>query len=166
MNIGRVLGNIATLVTLLVVWMLVMVVLAQKNRIDGAESTAAALKDDVAALHSSRRPEDSALQAPAPVPVPAPDPAPDAETILSLREDVTDLRETVAGYENALRGVPFPIVVDVQDMLDGFRRLLALADQPSLVVPGHDPLVTELFPRDGPAYAFRLDRGPTGRFPF
>jgi len=69
-------------------------------------------------------------------------------------------------YENALRGVPFPIVVDVQDMLDGFRRLLALADQPSLVVPGHDPLVTELFPRDGPAYAFRLDRGPTGRFPF
>jgi len=105
MNIGRVLGNIATLVTLLVVWMLVMVVLAQKNRIDGAESTAAALKDDVAALHSSRRPEDSALQAPAPVPAPAPDPAPDAETILSLRADVTDLRETVAGYENALRGL-------------------------------------------------------------
>ena len=69
-------------------------------------------------------------------------------------------------YENLFRGVPFPIVVDVQDMLDGFRRLLSLADDPSLVVPGHDPLVTELFPRDGADCAFRLDRGPTGRFPF
>ena len=69
-------------------------------------------------------------------------------------------------YENLFRGVPFPIVVDVEAMLDGFQRLLTLADDPALVIPGHDPMVTRLFPQDGAAHVFRLDNGPDQRFPF
>jgi glyoxylase-like metal-dependent hydrolase (beta-lactamase superfamily II) len=60
---------------------------------------------------------------------------------------------------------PFPIVVDLEGMLAGFDRLLRLASAPRLIIPGHDPLIRELFPTDGADHAFRLDRGPT-RWPF
>lgn len=63
-------------------------------------------------------------------------------------------------YENVQRRKPFPIVVDVQDMLDGFATLERLASQPALIVPGHDPLVMTSFPQDKAAHIVRLDRGP------
>ena len=63
-------------------------------------------------------------------------------------------------YENLHKRSPFPLVVDVEAMLEGFATLERLASSPGLIVPGHDPLVTELFPRDGPEHVFRLDRGP------
>lgn len=62
-------------------------------------------------------------------------------------------------YENFEAGKPFPIVVDLQDMLDGFTRLGQLASAPALIVPGHDPLVCDYFPQDGAGHVFRLDRG-------
>ena len=52
-------------------------------------------------------------------------------------------------YENFLARRPFPIVVDIEDMLTGYDTLQTLASDISLVVPGHDPLVTELFPAYG-----------------
>ena len=42
-------------------------------------------------------------------------------------------------YENFLARKPFPIVVDLQNMLDGFEMLRRLASAPRLIVPGHDP---------------------------
>jgi glyoxylase-like metal-dependent hydrolase (beta-lactamase superfamily II) len=63
-------------------------------------------------------------------------------------------------YENFLEAKPFPIVVDMQDMLDGFGTIQHLASSIDLVVPGHDPLVRTLFPQHGPDHIFRLDRGP------
>jgi glyoxylase-like metal-dependent hydrolase (beta-lactamase superfamily II) len=63
-------------------------------------------------------------------------------------------------YENFMRAKPFPIVVDVQDMLDGFTRIKALASRPELVVPGHDPLVREVFPAGIAEHISRLDLGP------
>ena len=64
-------------------------------------------------------------------------------------------------YENAFRRKPFPIVVDVEDMLDGFSKVCELASAPQLVVPGHDPLVAQLFPSVGDSTTvFRLDKGP------
>lgn len=63
-------------------------------------------------------------------------------------------------YENLTARKPFPIVVDVQNMLDGFDRLERLATAPGLIIPGHDPLVCSTFPQDGPDWAFRLDHGP------
>lgn len=62
-------------------------------------------------------------------------------------------------YENFQARKPFPIVVDLQNMLDGFTRLHQLASDPKLIVPGHDPLVRSLFPQDGPDHIFRLDQG-------
>jgi len=65
-------------------------------------------------------------------------------------------------YENYERRNPFPLVVDVADMLDGFDVLTRLAGERKLVVPGHDPLVLKRFPAAfegaGPEVR-RLDRG-------
>jgi glyoxylase-like metal-dependent hydrolase (beta-lactamase superfamily II) len=63
-------------------------------------------------------------------------------------------------YENFQARKPFPIVVDLQNMLDGFERLLALASKPDLMVPGHDPLVRTRFPQDLADHISRLDLGP------
>ena len=62
-------------------------------------------------------------------------------------------------YENVLENRPFPIVVDLEDMMAGFDTLRRLASRPGLIVPGHDPLVRELFPEVHPGI-HRLDRGP------
>lgn len=64
-------------------------------------------------------------------------------------------------YENAFGLKPFPIVVDLQDMLDGFAKLEGLASRKELIIPGHDPLVTKYFPAlDNVPFAYRLDKGP------
>jgi glyoxylase-like metal-dependent hydrolase (beta-lactamase superfamily II) len=41
---------------------------------------------------------------------------------------------------------PYPIVYSVGDMLRGFDTVRALADSPTHIIPGHDPLVMERFP--------------------
>ncbi|SMX50189.1 N-acyl homoserine lactonase family protein [Maliponia aquimaris] len=63
-------------------------------------------------------------------------------------------------YENFWLRKPFPIVVDLQDMLDGFGLLERLASRRELVVPGHDPLVRRLFPAGVTGHITRLDPGP------
>ncbi|WP_286132979.1 N-acyl homoserine lactonase family protein [Labrenzia sp. DG1229] len=64
-------------------------------------------------------------------------------------------------YENFLDEKPFPIVVDLDDMLEGFRTIRQLASADKLVIPGHDPLVRDFFPSHGPDHVTRLDHGPT-----
>ncbi|HMN78449.1 MAG TPA: N-acyl homoserine lactonase family protein [Burkholderiaceae bacterium] len=49
-------------------------------------------------------------------------------------------------YANMEQRRPFPIVYNVGDMIDGYRRLHGLADRPELVVQGHDPDVLMRFP--------------------
>ncbi|MEM7126625.1 MAG: N-acyl homoserine lactonase family protein [Chloroflexota bacterium] len=49
-------------------------------------------------------------------------------------------------YENYEKRSPFPLVVDVEDMLKGFDLLTKLAGDRQLVIPGHDPLVSAQFP--------------------
>jgi len=50
-------------------------------------------------------------------------------------------------YENVERVHAFPLVFNVADMLEGHRRISAAADSPQHVVPGHDPLVLQRYPR-------------------
>ena len=69
-------------------------------------------------------------------------------------------------YENHRLRKPFPIVVDVADMLQGFSTLSKLASHDDLVVPGHDPLVRQVFPRDVADHIVRLDAGPSGKIMF
>ncbi|MBV2361622.1 N-acyl homoserine lactonase family protein [Thalassococcus sp. CAU 1522] len=64
-------------------------------------------------------------------------------------------------YENFLSGKPFPIVVDTAEMLAGFDTLVRLGRGADRVIPGHDPLVRDLFPRhERVDFAWRLDMGP------
>ncbi|NRG18991.1 N-acyl homoserine lactonase family protein [Rhizobiales bacterium] len=68
-------------------------------------------------------------------------------------------------YENFRRRKLFPIVENAEAMLEGFRRLPLLASNAKLVVPGHDPLVRQIFPSvaegaEGTAI-HRLDAGPS-----
>lgn len=49
-------------------------------------------------------------------------------------------------YENYQASKPFPIVVDLEDMLIGFKRIQDLAGGPDHIIPGHDPLVRSLYP--------------------
>jgi glyoxylase-like metal-dependent hydrolase (beta-lactamase superfamily II) len=49
-------------------------------------------------------------------------------------------------YENFETGKPFPIVVDMEDVLAGYAALKRLAGVSRRVVPGHDPLVLRRYP--------------------
>ena len=69
-------------------------------------------------------------------------------------------------YENVFARKPFPIVVDLQNMLDGFDTLESLASRRALIVPGHDPQVRALFPAGPAEHIVRLDPGPEKAFPY
>jgi len=49
-------------------------------------------------------------------------------------------------YENFEKGKVFPITIDIADVLDGYKRLIRLAETPRRVIPGHDPLVLARYP--------------------
>ncbi|PTV56812.1 N-acyl homoserine lactonase family protein [Pseudomonas putida] len=49
-------------------------------------------------------------------------------------------------YANLQQDSPFPIVLNVGEMLDGYRTLLSLVPSPDHVIPGHDPLVRQRYP--------------------
>jgi glyoxylase-like metal-dependent hydrolase (beta-lactamase superfamily II) len=62
-------------------------------------------------------------------------------------------------FENFERNLPFPWVYHVGATLDGYRRLRSLADDPRLVIPGHDPDIMRRFPAvpGAEGIAVRLD---------
>ncbi len=49
--------------------------------------------------------------------------------------------------ENRTRRSPFPVVLHVGEMLEGYRLCEELADGEDLIIPGHDPQVLERWPR-------------------
>jgi glyoxylase-like metal-dependent hydrolase (beta-lactamase superfamily II) len=50
-------------------------------------------------------------------------------------------------YANMHRRSPFPIVYNVGDMCVGWEIVERLAGDPDRIIPGHDPIVTEIYPR-------------------
>jgi glyoxylase-like metal-dependent hydrolase (beta-lactamase superfamily II) len=65
--------------------------------------------------------------------------------------------------ENMISGRPFPIVADVTQMVEGWATLRQLASVPSLIVPGHDPIVMQRYRAPEPGLrgvAVRLDDEP------
>ena len=48
-------------------------------------------------------------------------------------------------YANIEQTRPFPVVLNVKDMLEGYKRIYSLADSRELVIPGHDPAVFDHF---------------------
>ena len=69
--------------------------------------------------------------------------------------------DAVHFFENMTETNPFPIVADVGHMFDGYERLLRLAGDPDRLIPGHDPLVAELYPAAaGDPMIFELSKAP------
>ena len=52
-------------------------------------------------------------------------------------------------YDNMQLEAPFPIVLNVADMLAGYETLLKFAESPDHIIPGHDPLVRTRYPSVG-----------------
>ncbi|HBL65087.1 MAG TPA: MBL fold hydrolase [Achromobacter sp.] len=50
-------------------------------------------------------------------------------------------------YENMGQGRPFPIVYNTAQMLSGYAKLFGAAQSEQHVVPGHDPLVLDRYPK-------------------
>jgi glyoxylase-like metal-dependent hydrolase (beta-lactamase superfamily II) len=68
-------------------------------------------------------------------------------------------------YANIGQQRPFPVVYNVGDMLEGYRRVHALADSEAHIIPGHDPAVLTRFPAARPGledWVVRLDADPVG----
>jgi len=64
-------------------------------------------------------------------------------------------------WDNLRKRHPFPIVLDIGKMLEGFRVMEQLADGPDHIIPGHDPEVLQRFPAvTGAPDIVRLDRPP------
>jgi hypothetical protein len=69
-------------------------------------------------------------------------------------------------YENMESGRPFTTTFHVGDALEGYDRLRAIAPSAEHIVPGHDPLVMQLYPPPRPdleGIAVRLDVAPKPR---
>jgi glyoxylase-like metal-dependent hydrolase (beta-lactamase superfamily II) len=57
----------------------------------------------------------------------------------------------------------FPVTFNVGDVLEGYAEINRLADSPDHVIPGHDPLVADLYPAAAPGLehlVMRLDVDP------
>jgi glyoxylase-like metal-dependent hydrolase (beta-lactamase superfamily II) len=66
-------------------------------------------------------------------------------------------------YENLHRRRPFPTAFHVGEMLEGFEKLIEVAPSEDHIVPGHDPLVMQLYPAPSPALegiVVALDEAP------
>ncbi|MEP4198547.1 MAG: N-acyl homoserine lactonase family protein [Aliishimia sp.] len=70
-------------------------------------------------------------------------------------------------WENYVSSKAFPIVVDLEDMLSGFKQLLTLGKgNIGHIIPGHDPLVQSHYGLSGPQdFIWRLDKGPIKPLP-
>lgn len=67
-------------------------------------------------------------------------------------------------YANHERRDPFPSIVDLPQMLDGYRRIEQLADSIEHIIPGHDPLVMQRYADDDLPEGFvALHRPPRAR---
>ena len=68
-------------------------------------------------------------------------------------------------YTNLHRRSPFPIVYNISDMCQAWETVERLAGHPDRIIPGHDPLVTELYPRAGENVdVFALHKEPSRSF--
>jgi glyoxylase-like metal-dependent hydrolase (beta-lactamase superfamily II) len=68
-------------------------------------------------------------------------------------------------YANMELKSPFPAVVDIDEYLDAFDTIRALATSEQHIVPGHDPMVLEIYPQafDNAPGIVRLDIAPKAR---
>jgi glyoxylase-like metal-dependent hydrolase (beta-lactamase superfamily II) len=86
-----------------------------------------------------------------------------AVRVMTRRGPVLLASDTTHHYAHLTQRRVFPTVDSVADVHAGYDRLLALAPGLGHIIPGHDPLVAELFPAHAPDLAgwiVRLDAEP------
>jgi glyoxylase-like metal-dependent hydrolase (beta-lactamase superfamily II) len=85
--------------------------------------------------------------------------------VMTARGPVVLASDAAHFYDNLQRRKPFPIVYNVGDMADGWRTCERLAGHPDRIIPGHDPLVTQIYPRASDrADVYALHEMPTQSF--
>jgi glyoxylase-like metal-dependent hydrolase (beta-lactamase superfamily II) len=67
-------------------------------------------------------------------------------TVPTARGEIVLASDAAHYWNNIRERSPFPIVVDVEAMLEAHARIESLADGPYHIIPGHDPKVLEVFP--------------------
>jgi glyoxylase-like metal-dependent hydrolase (beta-lactamase superfamily II) len=67
--------------------------------------------------------------------------------VATARGDIVLASDAAHYWTNLRERSPFPIVVDLEGMLEAFGTIESLADGPYHVIPGHDPRVLDVFPR-------------------
>ena len=85
--------------------------------------------------------------------------------VLTQRGWVVLASDAAHFYEHMEHGLPFPVVWNVGDMIQGYSTLAKLAASPKHIVPGHDPLVRARYPSltaDLEGAVVRLDVAPNG----
>ncbi len=70
-----------------------------------------------------------------------------AVTVNTRRGTLVLASDAAHFFENMTSGNPFPIVIDVAQYLEGYDTLRRLAPTPDHIIPGHDPLVMDLYPK-------------------
>jgi glyoxylase-like metal-dependent hydrolase (beta-lactamase superfamily II) len=50
-------------------------------------------------------------------------------------------------YDTVTENNPFPVIASLPEMCAGWERIFELGAEPERVIPGHDPLVSELYPK-------------------
>jgi glyoxylase-like metal-dependent hydrolase (beta-lactamase superfamily II) len=70
-------------------------------------------------------------------------------------------------YQNIKDIRPHPIVFNVAEMVEGYSKIIQLADSVNHIIPGHDPLVMKIYPDtsfDLKGVSVRLDLDPIEDF--
>jgi glyoxylase-like metal-dependent hydrolase (beta-lactamase superfamily II) len=69
-----------------------------------------------------------------------------AVTVMTANGLIVLASDAAHFYETFELGRPFPIVVDMEAVQNGYATLKRLAGDPRQIVPGHDPLVLKRYP--------------------
>ena len=86
-------------------------------------------------------------------------------TVETQRGPVVLASDAAHLFANMDRGLLFPIVYDAGDMVEGWKTVTRLAGSPDRVIPGHDPIISEIYPSE-PGLGFTclaLHREPAPR---
>lgn len=67
-------------------------------------------------------------------------------SVNTARGPVVIMSDAAHVYANIAEQRPFHIAFDVADMMSGWRQALSLAGDSARIVPGHDPMVLEIYP--------------------
>jgi glyoxylase-like metal-dependent hydrolase (beta-lactamase superfamily II) len=96
-------------------------------------------------------------------PTPGHSPGQQAVCVHTRRGWVVVASDAAHYFENLQRHRPYPSACSVVEMLDSFDKILALAGDVEHIIPGHDPLIMQIYPAPRPdleGKVVRLDVSP------